>query len=138
MKEATEMREVHDVQEKQKSRFLTKSLILQALDLPTKDIEVPEWGGVVRVRSLTGAERDEFETTMVTEKGESRIDKMLNIRARFCQLVMVGEDNVTPLFSKDEVDALSRKSAKVLNRIFDEARVLSGFTEKDVKELEKN
>jgi hypothetical protein len=33
--------------------LLSKSAILCANDLQTEDVEVPEWGGVVRLRSFT-------------------------------------------------------------------------------------
>ncbi len=44
--------------------LLTKDDILGADDLATEDVEVPEWGGCVRVRALTGTERDAFEAAM--------------------------------------------------------------------------
>ena len=40
-------------------------------DLPTKDIEVPEWGGTVRIRHWTVAERDEFSRRVKSEDKES-------------------------------------------------------------------
>lgn len=120
-----------------KLKFLTRDLILRALDLPTEPVEVPEWGGTVMIRSMTGAERDAFESSMLTEKeGESRIAKMQNLRARFCASVIVAEDGVTSLFTPDDVAELGKKSAKALNRVFEAGRKLSGFTDSDVKELE--
>ena len=38
--------------------LLSKSAILCANDLQTEDVNVPERGGDVRVRSFTGRERD--------------------------------------------------------------------------------
>lgn len=35
--------------------LLSKTAILAANDLQTKDIEVPEWGGAVRVRNQVAA-----------------------------------------------------------------------------------
>ena len=40
------------------SGLLSKEQILAAEDLPHKDVPVPEWKGTVRVRALTGFERD--------------------------------------------------------------------------------
>lgn len=119
-------------------KYLTRELILGVLDLPTKDVEVPEWGGVVRVRAMTGAERDKFEADMLTEKGEAKRDKFINVRAKLCAQVIVGDDGVTSLFTEKDVEALGKKSARALSRVFDAARALSGFTEEDVKELEGN
>ena len=50
--------------------LLSKTAILTANDLQTEDIEVPEWGGAVRVRNFTGRERDAFESSMV--RGNAR------------------------------------------------------------------
>ena len=119
-------------------KLLTRDLILAVLDLPTRDVEVPEWGGTVRVRSMTGAERDRFEADMLTEKGEARRDRFVNVRAKLCSQVIVGEDGISSLFTEKDIEALGKKSAKALSRVFDAARQLSGFTEEDVKELEGN
>lgn len=118
------------------SKYLTAELILAALDLPTKDVEVPEWGGTVKVRALTGAERDRFEASMITEKDETRGEKLVNLRARMCAMTIVGEDGRTPVFSDKQVEKLGEKNARALNRVFEVARELSGFTDKDVAELE--
>jgi len=40
--------------------MLDKSTILAAKDLRTTDIEVPEWGGTVRVKAMSGREREQF------------------------------------------------------------------------------
>jgi len=119
-------------------RMLTRDLILAAVDLPTKVVQVPEWGGAVTVRAMTGKERDQFEASMVSEKGETRGAKFINLRARLCAMVIVGADGRTPLFNAGDVATLGEKSARALNRVFDAARELSGFTENDVKELEGN
>ena len=61
--------------------LLSKTAILAAQDLQTEDVEVPEWGGAVRVRSFTGRERDAFEAGMI--RGEGRDRKVdLNQHAR--------------------------------------------------------
>lgn len=120
-----------------KKSYLTRALILKALDLPTQEVEVPEWGGTVLIRAMTGAERDAFEASMIVEKeGDDRRARMINVRARLCASVIVGEDGVTSIFTPADVAELGGKSAKALNRVFEAARKLSGFTEEDVKELE--
>jgi len=43
---------------------LNKEQILRADDLKTEEVDVPEWGGSVRVRVLTGTERDAFESSI--------------------------------------------------------------------------
>ena len=45
--------------------LLNKDQILEASDLQTFSVSVPEWGGDVQIRSMTGADRDEFESSLV-------------------------------------------------------------------------
>lgn len=120
-----------------KKSYLTRTLILAAQDLPTQEVEVPEWGGTVLIRAMTGLERDAFESTMLVESDkETRASKLHNLRARLCAQVIVEADGITPVFSAKDLELLGAKNAKALNRVFEAARALSGFTEKDVKELE--
>ena len=37
--------------------MLTRKQILECADIPTEIVKVPEWGGEVLVKGLTGAER---------------------------------------------------------------------------------
>lgn len=120
------------------SKLLTREAILQAKDLPYEDVAVPEWGGVVRVRALTGAERDRFEASIVEQRGKGapRLNTT-NIRAKLVALTVVDE-NGNRIFTDDDVEALGRKSAAALNRVFEVAQRLSGLTQADMEELEKN
>jgi len=45
----------------QKLTLLTKDAILAAEDAVFEDVHVSEWGGTVRVKALSGLERDRFE-----------------------------------------------------------------------------
>ena len=117
--------------------LLTRDAILQADDLPTEDVEVPEWGGTVRVRGLTGAERDAFEASIVEQRGKKTHFNMVNLRARLVALSVVDEDGKR-VFSDSDVKALGHKSAVALQRVFKAAQRLSGLTAEDVEELAKN
>jgi hypothetical protein len=44
-------------------------------------VSVPEWGGEVVVRALTGAERDAFEQSTIEQRGKSVKTNLANIRA---------------------------------------------------------
>jgi len=119
------------------SKYLTREAILGVSDLPTEDVPVPEWGGVVRVRTLTGAERDAFEGSIVEKRGKKMVVKSDNMRARLVALAVVDEDG-NRLFTDADVIALGKKSGAALARVFQVAQHLSGLTEDDVEELEKN
>lgn len=117
--------------------LLSKEAILQAQDLPTELVPVPEWGGEILVRGLTGAERDAFEQSIVEQRGKSTRINLRNLRAKLVAMTVVDEQG-NRLFSDDEAEALGRKSAAALNRVFEVAQRLSGLRQEDVEELAGN
>lgn len=118
--------------------LLSKEQIWAAGDLVTKDVPVPEWGGEVRLRSLTGAERDQYEADSIkTGKGGRREHNLSNLRARLIALCAI-DDNGNPLFTRGDVMRLGQKSALALERLFDEATKLNGMSDEDVEELAGN
>ena len=117
--------------------LLSKTALLTANDLQTEDVEVPEWGGAVRVRSFTGRERDAFEASMVRGDGRDRKVDLTNMRARLVGLTVIDETGQR-LFTDDEVDLLGAKSGAALDRVFAVAQKLNGLSGADVEELSKN
>jgi len=114
--------------------MLTRDSILQADDLPKESVEVPEWGGQVWVRTLSGTERDSFEQSMVTKKNKPNMD---NVRARFAVLTICDEKGER-LFQAADAEALGKKSAAALDRVFAVAQRLNGFSDQDQKDLSDN
>lgn len=118
---------------------LTRNQILAQVGQPlkTEKVQVPEWGGEVLIREWTGTERDAFENSLVTEDGKRDSDASENIRARMVALSVVDEAGQLQ-FTLSDVEVLGSLSARALNRVFGRVRDLCGFSEKDIKELEKN
>jgi len=106
---------------------LSKDAIKQATDFKTEKVSVPEWGGDVYLKTLSGTERDAFEEGYAEQK-------MKNFRARFLVLTLCDE-NGDRMFSDDEAADLGGKSAVVLNRLFDAAWALNAFRTEDVDAL---
>ena len=117
--------------------LLSKTAILAAQDLQTEDVEIPEWGGAVRVRSFTGRERDAFEASMVRGDGRDRRVDLTNMRARLVGLTVIDESGQR-LFTDEEADLLGAKSGAALDRVFAIAQKLNGLSGSDVEELTKN
>ena len=121
--------------------LLTKEAILAAPDLSTERVTVPEWGGDVLVRGLSGTERDAFEQDIVQLRREGKktvTDTDLhNVRAKLVARSIVDEKGAR-LFEDGEIEALGRKAALALQRVFEVAQRLSGLTDEDVEELAKN
>lgn len=116
---------------------LTRDQILQVPDLVTEEVSVPEWGGTVLVKTLTGAERDRLEATIVSMNGKKTTTNLKNLRAKMCVASCVDEEG-KPLFTEKDVEALGNKSAAALQRVFEVGMRLSGLSEEDVDELTKN
>ena len=110
---------------------LSKSSILAANDTKiSEEIKVPEWGGEVFVKTLSGTERDIFEDAYSQ-------NKMKAFRARFLVLTLC-DDKGERLFGDNEVDALGKKSSVVINRLFDKAWAHNAFTSEAVDALGKD
>jgi len=115
--------------------LLTRDAVLAAADRPTQDVAVPEWGGTMRVRALSGTERDAFEAGIVQLRGDgSRSINVQNLRGRLVALACVDEEGQR-VFTDDDMVALGDKSAAALGRVFEVAQRLSGLTDDDVTEL---
>lgn len=116
--------------------LLTRETILAADDLGRELVNVPEWGGDVYVRGLTGKERDQFEASMIDQRGKSQTVNLQNIRAKLAGLSICDETGKR-IFTDADLAALAGKSALALNRVFEVSRRLSGLGDDDVKELAK-
>ncbi len=117
--------------------LLTREQILSAQDLTTETVAVPEWGGEVRVKSLSGAERDAYEASVMRITGTNAQLNLLNARAKLVALAVIDE-NGKRMFGDGDVIALAAKSAAALQRVFDVANRLSGLNARDLEELTKN
>lgn len=110
--------------------YLSKDDILKADDLPTRDVEVPEWGGIVRVRGLTGTERDRFEFSLAAAQNNP---SQVEVRAQIVGRCLVDGDGER-LFSDKEIAKLGAKSGAALDRVFDVVRELSGMGDAAVEQ----
>lgn len=117
--------------------YLSAEQILDAQDLTIEDVPVPEWGGTVRVKGMSGTERDRFEAGFVGNNMKPLPpDKALeHFRARVAAACLVDGDGKKMFRSVGEVKRLSDKSAEALQRVVDVANRLSGLTDEDVEEL---
>ena len=116
--------------------YLGRDDILKASSLKTEDVEVPEWGGVVRVRELRGRERDEWEASLAVQRGQKMVPDVANMRAKLVARSVVDDDG-EPVFSQQDVNALGELSAAALDRVFEVASRLSGLNPADLEEMGK-
>ena len=107
---------------------LSKAAILAAKDTKVSaPIPVPEWGGDVYCKTLSGTERDAFEESYSE-------NKMKAFRCRFLVLTL-SDDKGERLFTDGETADLGNKSSVVINRLFDAAWKHNAFTTEAVEAL---
>jgi len=114
---------------------LTRQEVLAADDLPRQEVQVPEWGGTVFVRVLSGTERDAFEQSVAGPRGGAM--NLANVRARLVVLCATDASGER-LFTDKDVVELGKKSAVALDRVFLAAQKLNGMTDADVEEMAEN
>lgn len=116
--------------------LLSRDAILAADDLPYEDVPVPEWGGVVRVRGLSGKGRDEYLSSMAVMAGGQVVGQnTVNVSARLVAHCVIDPETGDPAFTQADIGKLGEKSAAALGRVFEVAARLSGLSEDDVKSL---
>jgi hypothetical protein len=111
--------------------LLTREAILAARDIATEVVDVPEWGGSVMVRGLTGRARDSIEARFTDAKGKLDLGKSGDFRAAYVSLAIVDEHGAL-LFGEGDVAALGEKSSVAIQRIFDAAIRLSAVRAEDI------
>lgn len=113
--------------------LLSREDIVNKDDRKYEDVEVPEWGGTVRLRSMSGTERDGFEASVANGPKGKR--NLTNLRARLVALCAVDENGRRLFSNSQDVIMLGNKSVAALQRLFNKANEMNGLTEKDVEEL---
>lgn len=113
--------------------MMTRDQILAAAAPIVSDpIDVPEWGGQVRVRVMSGAERDAFEVATVPPLGTLR-----NVRARLVVACACDEAGAL-LFQSGDVDAVGGLDGRALDRVFRVAREFNALGADAVDTIKKN
>lgn len=112
---------------------LSKSAILEASDLKHEDVPVKAWGGSVRVRELTGAERDEFRAAIASEDGVP-LGKFSAALLAFCCIDEAG----ARLFTMEDMAVLAAKSATALDAPAAVAMRLNGLGGNSIEDAVKN
>ena len=113
------------------SGLLTKQAIVEARDVPFEDVEVPEWGGTVRIRTMDGTARDRYDMELLSriKKGkDGKVEKssMVGLPRLLLVHCLVDEQGEL-LFSVSEIEELTKKSGAVIEKLFKVAGKLNGL-----------
>ena len=109
---------------------LSRDAILGAHDTALVSVDVPEWGGTVYVKPMSGRDRDAYDLEIVS-------GKTVNMRARIAVRVVCDANGVA-LFTPEDADALGAKSATALDRIYAAMQSTSRVTQEGIEGLKKD
>lgn len=110
---------------------LTKEQILAADDLKVREIDVPEWGGKIKLRTMTGTERESYFRRLMKHKADEIPKDLFQTLVVICAVDDKGEQ----LFSFDDLKKLSEKNGAVLDRLTKAAGDLNGLSDNSLDEL---
>lgn len=100
-----------------------------------EQLVVPELGGAIYVRGMSGKERDKFEEGLRIRKGSRAGQSDLrNYRATLAVKVIVDESGER-LLNDGDAELFGRLPAGVLDRILQKCQQLSGKAEEEIDDL---
>lgn len=103
---------------------LTAAEILAIDDRPLREVEVPEWGGVVYLRQMSAGERDRYDARLYFQPDGTPLPKarmresLYDAKALAVALCACDADGKR-LFSEDQVAALAAKSNTAIERLWE-------------------
>lgn len=118
-----------------------KDQIIASKDLELAEVEIPEWDCTVYFKPPNVATGERIEAESLKQNADlTKPDRMKGFRARvLCELLCDAEGNPIFDFNKPEdLDALNKKSMKVVNRLTEKALEYFSYSEADVEELVEN
>jgi hypothetical protein len=105
-------------------KLLDKAAFFAAEDLKHEDVPVPQLGGSVRIRVMTGAARDAFNEYMQSFGDSKRPASAINA-ALLVQTCV--DESGAPMFTMDEIDMVRDKSAAALDVMAAAAMRINGL-----------
>jgi len=110
--------------------------ILAKDDFTYAEIDVPEWGGTLRLRSLSGAQR-----TIITARAQKNKVTGDGLYEQLIIMSAVDEDNKLIFDEKQHLEMLKMRNSAITKKIGEKVLEISGFkpdAESDLESAEKN
>jgi hypothetical protein len=121
----------HAVGTLETTKRLSVADILAANDIREEDVEVPEWGGSVRIRGFTKQRQQELRQ-MATDPKNGQVD------AGRLELQIFIHGVIDPQFAPIQMTELRGKSAGAIDRVLQRIMDISGMTREAIVEAEKS
>ena len=118
--------------------LLNREQILGSDDRRYDTVNIPEWGGTVRISSMTGSMRDMYERTITEVGDDGKLTSNLNqIRAKLLAVSIVDAKGL-PLFTAEDITALGNKSADAIDIVYAAISSLNLLTKDSLAKKVKN
>lgn len=132
--------------------LLNRNQILEAKDIKTKVIPVPEWGGDIMIKQLSAKEYNDITMNMVNirkmaakqlsskKNADENLEDAINELAIKNQKILliiksVVDENMKPLFTEADMELLYQKNTNVIDKIIAE---IEEFNANSIEETKKN
>lgn len=110
--------------------LLTKEQIFAAPDIKSIEVDVPEWGGSVKVKGMSAIDRIDFEKGQEGLQPSEMILKLV--------LLTCVDENDNRLFADDDLKELQKKSPTAILKIFNESVKLNTLSDKVIEDKAEN
>lgn len=115
---------------------LSKKAIFAAKDNDTHEVPVPEWGGSILLRSMTGTQRNNYEYwAHLQSKAKSPDYRGIRERLIICCAV---DESGEALFTEGDLSELAAKNSEVIDRLHEQCQKLCGMDDNAVEDAAKN
>lgn len=103
----------------QNGKLLSVEDILNAKDSNEVVVEVPEWGGSVKVRSITKGTQQKLRESSTDKKGEINASKL--------ELLLFVYGLAEPQFTEGQIEQLKEKSSVAFDKVLQAIMEIGGF-----------
>lgn len=110
--------------------LLTKEQLLAKRERKYREVDIPELGGHVRIRSLKSKEITTWQTSMMDKHGNPDVKRIKESRERLVMLSVV-DDSGNLVFGRDDLESLNNLENSIIDRIAVAAHDLNGIDETD-------
>lgn len=115
--------------------LLGRDQILSSTSRSYQVVPVPEWGGEVRLQSLTGKERDKFEASLSKRKNGKEVSDYENARAKLIAACAVDENGNLIFTNRFDIEKLGEAPVSALQKLFNVCQAMNGMSDADLEEL---
>lgn len=116
--------------------LLTAADIASVQDFKFVDVEMPTWGGTVRLRNLTADALDEFQRSLFVQKGAEFLPNPKRRRLKLVAYCMCDERGKVDYAAN--VEALALRDGTDVDTLYEAAATLNKLTQASRNEIAKN